>query len=99
MGGLAGLSVLDLISKVLHVRRANHDWRAGKRSPRIQQARHATPDMPVGELGRVGTPPVWKLILRRWAVLHCVLPSPVGRPLPLSHSIEQISTEQSRYTT
>lgn len=33
--GHLALSVLDLIPKVVHVRRADHDWRAAKRPPRI----------------------------------------------------------------
>src|SRR5215469_10674105 len=73
--GHLALSVLDLIPKIFHVRGADYDWRAGKRSPRVQQARHATPDTPAGKLSRVGPLPIRDLALRRWAVLHCVLPA------------------------
>jgi hypothetical protein len=95
--GHATLCVLDLIPEMAYVRRADHDWRTGERPPRIQQTRHAAPDMPVGELSRVGLPPLRNLP-RGWvAVPHGILPA--DWKLRSLQSIDQINTEQSRYTT
>ena len=68
----------NLSPEILRVLGAYHDRRTGAWAPGVQQATHATPDMPVGELGGVG-PPVWDVVsgdLRagwRLLVLHGAL--------------------------
>jgi hypothetical protein len=99
--GHLALGSADLISEIRRILAAHHHWWTGARPPGVDHAAHAPPDMPMRELGRVG-PPVWNVLvrgsqrLRRLLLLHRTL---LVRPGSLRYSIEQISTEQNRYST
>jgi hypothetical protein len=91
----------DLISQVRGVLRADHDRRAGTRSPGVHEAAHTAPYMPLWEFSRVG-PPVRNVIARRsptpWEPIF-VHRTPPPVQSALWNRIEQSSTDQSRCTT
>jgi hypothetical protein len=74
------LGPFDLIAEIHGIFRAHYNWWAGARPPGVDQTAHASPDVPIRELGSV-RPPVWNLLVRgsgrlNWLLfLHLALPA------------------------
>src|SRR5262249_40040528 len=91
------LGAPHLIAEIHRVLTTYYDRRTGARSPGIDQAAHALPDVPVRELGRVW-PPVRDILvrgspgLRRLLFLHHALPA--SQKLSIKHRADQNRSEQ-----